>query len=259
MKIQMLKCTTCKGSIQDKDINYESKIYFCASCNTFQQLTPAQIGNTVKSSLKSKVDIPDNFSIQQVDGAKAIVKKPGKKFFWMGATFLVPLLFIITFGIWQMTTSVLMIWPMKKAPELIVLGLSALIGFHLILIYFFNTERIIIKEDYLVHEKKPYYRAQYLMKKQIPIQEIQQLYVKSRIVKGKDREHTVYDVLYKNTQGKSKVFMQHFDKHLEAIYIEQFLEDQLDITDEIQSDEAANITALIPTLSDVIGLIRNRN
>lgn len=92
----------------------------------------------------------------------------------------------------------------------------------------------------------------------VETQEISQLYVKKRVVGSDSDSSTVFDLRVNSINDKDQVMIEGHKRMADLFFIEQYIEEFLGIEDVTQSSEMPNVSTVIPSVSDVIKLIKNR-
>ncbi len=243
------KCNTCNTQVGEKNIDLKNKILFCPNCNVYQPISVPGAINALKESLKAKVDKPEHINVIEFDGNSILVIKPSRLRITLS---LIPILIfmIVVFFLGGFRH-------LEGGALLPFLG-SFLLIIHFVLLSSANGTSIAVTDDLLSYSTKRYYKKSYTLKLSIDAQDATQLYVKSRNIGSGSESSTVFDLRVKSLGNKDQVLIEGHNKSSDLFFIEQYIEEFLDIDDVIDSSEIPNVSTLVPSVSDVIKLLKNR-
>jgi len=247
--MENIKCNTCKKSIDKSNIDISNMLTYCSHCDTYEKLTIENSTNSIKASLKNKVKKPRHIKI---------IKNPKSTHILINVKNFSKVLILLSISpiiIVCLLTGVFHSIDLISA--LITFAICSC-GLHFVLTALFRKRRVIIDQIDLSYQIKSYYQSKYETKFKTSVKDVKQIYVKSRKLSSGSDSSTVFDIVVKAEKDAEQYLIKRLSSHRDALYIEQFIEAHLDITDSIQSNEAPSISAFIPTISEKSNIIRKR-
>lgn len=245
-------CQQCKSLIDEKEINVKSKIYHCIKCDGFYNITTEQVANSLKKSLKVRVPKPPNVSLTRNEQSLSVLVSPSKKEKLKSIPLVIVLLFMLIcfMGVFS-----------SGGQGMVVIVPLLFIGIilHLLLSSFFQKSEVKINESNITYRVKNYYSFGFKLKMSQSTSTIEQLFVKQRkISSGDNNETIVFDLILITKESKQITVIANSKSPETLFYLEQLIEEELEIEDSIHPSETPNIGRMIPSISDVIKVIRQK-
>ena len=217
---QMLSCKRCSDQLPQSKVEDTAGIVHCPTCGAVFMLEPNEHSTTEPSS---------NIDIHLKNGQLEIVRRWYQPRMWLYVVMSI-CWFSILIGFWMLHPE----WNLWLG---IMMGFNA--GFGLTLLYgtlcaFFNRTRIFVGEGHL---EKRHFPLPWYGKLDIDTQQIDQIYCTERQEFWHGRAHTVYQLNVFLNNGMRSPLLRGIDNLNYALYLEQQIENFLDIQDRPMEGE----------------------
>lgn len=218
-------CPDCNAAVEAGDINIFDKIAKCGACNNVFSYAQHVSISEIQQQERVSIGKPKNFVVERSSYGLQIVRS------WF-----TPMVIFLTFFciVWNGFMAAWFITAIKSKQYFMVLfgSLHGVVGlglFYGVLAGYINKTYIRISNGSINITHRP---LPWLGRKNIPRQDLKQLYSKETIRQGKNGQYYRYYVEAITNKGENIRLIGNLDSSEEALFIEQEIEKYLKIEDQ---------------------------